>query len=57
LGQQEKAEAILQYRVDADPGTTLDPAMAHAMESLWADPVVAGVVERSSEFYLMDSAA
>ncbi|PWN41023.1 guanine nucleotide-binding protein alpha-3 subunit [Ceraceosorus guamensis] len=53
---RESAELILQYRVDADPNTSLEPAMAKAVEALWADPIVATVVDRSSEFYLMDSA-
>lgn len=47
---------IMQYRVDADPNTTLDPAMGRAIESLWNDPAIPKVMDRSSEFYLMDSA-
>ena len=54
---RESADAILQYRVDADPGTSLDPAMARRVDSLWHDPVMATIIERSSEFYLMDSAS
>lgn len=50
------AERILQYRIEADPQVTLDPAMGVAIESLWNDPVIPKAMERSSEFYLMDSA-
>lgn len=56
LCTQDRAEIILQYRVDADPGTSLDQNVARAIEALWADAVVQSVVDRSSEFYLMDSA-
>jgi guanine nucleotide-binding protein G(i) subunit alpha len=47
---------ILHSRVDADPGFVMEPATAQAIESLWNDPVIPKVMERSSEFYLMDSA-
>ncbi|GAC74489.1 hypothetical protein PANT_11d00082 [Moesziomyces antarcticus T-34] len=54
---RENVDAILQYRVDADPGATLDHAMARKVDSLWKDPIIPAVMERGSEFYLMDSAA
>lgn len=54
---RENVDAILQYRVDADPGATLDQAMARKVDSLWKDPIIPAIMERSSEFYLMDSAA
>ena len=47
---------ILHSRVDADPTFVMEPAMARAIDSLWNDPVIAKVMEKSSEFYLMDSA-
>jgi guanine nucleotide-binding protein G(i) subunit alpha len=50
------AEKILQYRVEADPSTTLDPSMGAAIEALWNDPAASMAMERSSEFYMMDSA-
>lgn len=53
---QECADVILQHRVDADPGTTLDPSLVKAIESLWHDPCIPAIMEKSSEFYLMDSA-
>lgn len=53
---RENAELILQYRVDADPNMVLDADVSRAIESLWLDSVIGQVMERSSEFYLMDSA-
>ncbi len=53
---RDAADTILQYRVDADPSTTLEPSMGEQITRLWSDPVVKAVMERSSEFYLMDSA-
>lgn len=37
---RENVDAILQYRVDADPGATLDHAMARKVDSLWKDPII-----------------
>ncbi|PWN93526.1 guanine nucleotide-binding protein alpha-3 subunit [Acaromyces ingoldii] len=53
---RENADLILQYRVDADPNMILDAEVSRAIESLWQDAVIAQVMERTSEFYLMDSA-
>jgi guanine nucleotide-binding protein G(i) subunit alpha len=53
---REAADLVLQCRVDADPSTTLEPALGEQITKLWSDPVVKQVMERSSEFYLMDSA-
>ncbi|KAJ9095814.1 guanine nucleotide-binding protein subunit alpha [Naganishia cerealis] len=50
------ADAILEYRIEADPGNTLSQDIALAIESLWHDPIIPNVMDRSSEFYLMDSA-
>ncbi|KAJ9096035.1 guanine nucleotide-binding protein subunit alpha [Naganishia friedmannii] len=50
------ADAILEYRIDADPNHTLSQQVALAIESLWHDPIIPSVMDRSSEFYLMDSA-
>lgn len=56
LAIQENTEMILLARIDADPNFSMEPEMAKAIESLWHDPVMPRVMERSSEFYLMDSA-
>jgi guanine nucleotide-binding protein G(i) subunit alpha len=47
---------ILLARIDADPNYMMEPELAKAIELLWHDPVMPKVMERSSEFYLMDSA-
>ena len=53
---QENTDFILRYRVYADANTFLDPSMGKAIASLWDDPVIPKVMEKRSEFYLMDSA-
>ncbi|GAA5843036.1 hypothetical protein JCM5353_004965, partial [Sporobolomyces roseus] len=67
---QEYAELIMEYRLDADTYSTANPAFAsngafdgglspnfvQAVDSLWHDPIIPSVLDRSSEFYLMDSA-
>lgn len=53
---RDYADRIMQYRIEADPNVALDPYMGMAIEALWNDPVIPRVMERSSEFYLMDSA-
>jgi guanine nucleotide-binding protein G(i) subunit alpha len=50
---QVNVDAILEYRLDSD---TFSPEIAMAIESLWHDPIIPNVMDRSSEFYLMDSA-
>ncbi|KAM0793267.1 guanine nucleotide-binding protein subunit alpha [Microbotryomycetes sp. NB124-2] len=65
------AEQIAEYRLEADSyssspsltgspttsGTGLSPEIVDAIDSLWHDPIIPSVLDRSSEFYLMDSAA
>lgn len=51
------AERILDYRIDADPTQALNAEITRAIESLWHDPIIPSVLDRASEFYLMDSAA
>jgi guanine nucleotide-binding protein G(i) subunit alpha len=50
------ADRILEYRMDTDPLSVLPQDILLAIESLWHDPVIPSVMDRSSEFYLMDSA-
>ncbi|KAM0755803.1 guanine nucleotide-binding protein alpha-3 subunit [Meredithblackwellia eburnea MCA 4105] len=67
------ADKILEYRLDADSFTSasspalgqsgssygggLSPDIVRGIDSLWHDPIIPSVLDRSSEFYLMDSAA
>ena len=53
---KDYAEYIIQYNVDPDPDTPLDPKVADAVSAVWEDAAIAKVMERQSEFYLMDSA-
>ncbi|KAF9356741.1 Guanine nucleotide-binding protein alpha-2 subunit [Mortierella sp. NVP85] len=50
------ADQILDYRVEADPRFTLSPEIVNAIDSWYHDPSTMTCMERSSEFYLMDSA-
>jgi len=61
LNPQEPAnrsytDLILAYRISPDPSFTLDHDIVQAIQSLWQDPIIPSLMERSSEFYLMDSA-
>jgi guanine nucleotide-binding protein subunit alpha len=42
--------------MDPDPMATVSSDILNNIESLWHDPVIPSVMDRSSEFYLMDSA-
>ncbi|KAI9825054.1 MAG: Guanine nucleotide-binding protein alpha-2 subunit [Thelocarpon impressellum] len=50
------SEYLSRYSVDPDPHTPLDHRVGEMITSLWADAAVGVVLERQSEFYLMDSA-
>ncbi|KAL8286177.1 hypothetical protein RQP46_004665 [Phenoliferia psychrophenolica] len=41
----------------ASYGGGLSPDIVRSIDSLWHDPIIPSVLDRSSEFYLMDSAA
>ena len=47
---------ILQYTVESGPQATIDPKVGDAVRSIWDDPVKEQLMERQTEFYLMDSA-
>ena len=53
---KDYTDYIMEYNVDPDPDTPLDPKVAEAVSAVWADPSIPKVMERQSEFYLMDSA-
>ena len=52
----ENADFLLEYSVDPDPHTPLDPHVGECVESIWHDPCIEDVMQHQSEFYLMDSA-
>lgn len=52
----DNAEYLLDYVVNPDPHTPLDPRVGECVVSIWKDPCIAEVMEHQSEFYLMDSA-
>lgn len=52
----EYSDYLLEYSVDPDPHTPLDEKVGSAVASLWKDGSIETLMERQSEFYLMDSA-
>lgn len=48
------ADKIMDYRLESH--SNLSEEIVQAIESLWHDPIIPSVMDRSSEFYLMDSA-
>lgn len=52
----EYCDFLFDYQVDPDPHTPLDPKVGTAVISIWKDPSMETLMERQSEFYLMDSA-
>jgi guanine nucleotide-binding protein G(i) subunit alpha len=53
---QTYADRILEYRMEQDSMATVSSEILLSIESLWHDPCIPSVMDRSSEFYLMDSA-
>lgn len=49
-------EFLMDYSVDPDPHSALDPRVGDAVMSVWNDPAMPKVMGRHTEFYLMDSA-
>lgn len=52
----EYSDFLLDYQIDPDPHTSLAPKVSEAVRSLWQDGSIETLMERQSEFYLMDSA-
>ena len=50
------AEYLLEYQVDPDPHTPLDPHVGECVVSIWKDGSMSEIMDHQSEFYLMDSA-
>jgi guanine nucleotide-binding protein G(i) subunit alpha len=55
-GVKESMEYVMEYNVDPDPDTPLNPQAAEAVIAIWHDGSIPVVMEHQSEFYLMDSA-
>jgi len=53
---KESVEYIMEYNVDPDPGTPLDPEVADAVHAIWHDGSIPAIMEHQTGFYLMDSA-
>lgn len=53
---RDYVDYIMEYNVDPDPDTPLDPKAADAVEAIWKDPASSKTMDRQAEFYLMDSA-
>jgi guanine nucleotide-binding protein subunit alpha len=51
----EYSDFLIDYQVVTEP-QTLNPEVGMAIKSLWKDPSMQLLMERQSEFYLMDSA-
>jgi len=47
---------LLNYALDAGPQAVIDPTVGDAVQSIWNDPAKETLMERQTEFYLMDSA-
>lgn len=52
----EYSNYLADYTVDPDPHTPLSTKVGVAVTSLWQDGSIDILMERQSEFYLMDSA-
>lgn len=47
---------LLDYSIDPDPNKPLGAKVGEAISSIWQDPCIPKILERSSEFYILDSA-
>lgn len=55
-GNREKCEYLMNYSVESGPSAHIDPQVGEAVVAIWNDPAREQLMERQSEFYLMDSA-
>lgn len=53
---EEYSDFLMNYDLSPDPYVILDPQVGEATWSIWKDPAVSQVLDRQTEFYLMDSA-
>ena len=55
-GNQAHCSFLLEYHVESGPGAQLDERVGEAVQAIWEDPARQQLMERQTEFYLMDSA-
>lgn len=56
LGNRKYVDFIAEYILDPDPALLLGQKFGDALSALWTDPCIEQIMERQSEFYLMNSA-
>lgn len=58
VNEETKAhcDLILEYSVESGPQASMDPKVGDAVQAIWADPAREQLMDRQTEFYLMDSA-
>lgn len=47
---------LLEYSLDTNPQAKIEPKVGVAIQSVWNDPAREQLMERQTEFYMMDSA-
>lgn len=47
---------LLEYTIESGPQAQIDPEVGRAVQAIWNDPAKDLLMERQTEFYLMDSA-
>jgi guanine nucleotide-binding protein G(i) subunit alpha len=55
-GNKQLCDFLLEYQVDTGPQATIDPKVGDAVVAIWNDPAREQLMDRQTEFYLMDSA-
>ncbi|KEZ41263.1 hypothetical protein SAPIO_CDS7353 [Scedosporium apiospermum] len=50
------AKFLMEYSAESGPQANIDPAVGTAVKAIWNDPAKDILMERQTEFYLMDSA-
>ena len=50
------SDFLISYRIESHPQATIDPKVGVAIKSVWSDLSIETLMERQTEFYLMDSA-
>lgn len=53
---REKCDFLLEYSPVWGANVSIDPKVGDAVQSIWNDPAREQLMERQTEFYLMDSA-
>jgi guanine nucleotide-binding protein G(i) subunit alpha len=53
---REYANFLMEYAPESGPQANIDPQVGLAVQSIWSDQAKSQLMERQTEFYLMDSA-